>query len=136
MNPPPPRLPAPGQVTASANAVATAASTALPPFFKISMPTLDAIGSTDTTAAFGYDDAGPSGLARYTDTENVINSTTVVSIHRIVHTQPQSGEKLIENITTLVRPRVQFQEIYVRVRTACQEEGVKDIDEHTSSFGI
>src|SRR5262249_19276416 len=84
MKPPPPRWPAPGQVTASANAVATAASTALPPFFKVSMPTFDAIGSTDTTAAFVYDGACTSGLARYADTEDVSNSVITVSIHRMV----------------------------------------------------
>src|SRR5512144_2239141 len=38
MYPPPPRLPAKGNVTASANPVATAASTALPPAFMISSP--------------------------------------------------------------------------------------------------
>src|SRR5881275_3286688 len=43
MNPPPPRLPAAGQVTAIASAVATAASTALPPFFMMSTPTCAAI---------------------------------------------------------------------------------------------
>ena len=42
MNPPPPMFPALGCVTASANAVATAASTALPPFFRIPAPTSDA----------------------------------------------------------------------------------------------
>ena len=42
MNPPPPMLPALGCVTASANAVATAASMALPPFFRIAAPTSDA----------------------------------------------------------------------------------------------
>ena len=38
MKPPPPRLPARGSVTASANPTATAASTALPPRFKMSTP--------------------------------------------------------------------------------------------------
>src|SRR5579871_4853334 len=38
MNPPPPMLPAAGSTTASANATATAASTAFPPRFKISTP--------------------------------------------------------------------------------------------------
>src|SRR5215207_5776871 len=38
MYPPPPRLPANGNVTASAKPVATAASTALPPAFMISSP--------------------------------------------------------------------------------------------------
>src|SRR5215475_2318799 len=84
MKPPPPRLPAPGQVTASANAVATAASTALPPFFKISMPTFEASGSTDTTAACVYDAGCTSGLARYADREEVSTSVITVSIHRMV----------------------------------------------------
>src|SRR3954469_18252899 len=43
MNPPPPRVPAAGQVTAIASAVATAVSTALPPFFMTSTPTCAAI---------------------------------------------------------------------------------------------
>src|SRR5262245_27457910 len=107
MKPPPPKLPAPGQVTASANAVATAASTALPPFFKVSMPTFDAIGSTDTTAAFVYDPACPSVLAKYADMEDVSNSVITVSLHRMVLAQAAKRRK-IENITTLVRPRAQL----------------------------
>ena len=39
MKPPPPMLPASGYTTASANSVATAASTALPPRCRISLPT-------------------------------------------------------------------------------------------------
>src|SRR5687767_12467954 len=50
MNPPPPMLPAVGCVTASANAVATAASTALPPRCRMSAPTSDAIADVDTTS--------------------------------------------------------------------------------------
>ena len=49
MKPPPPRLPARGSVTASAKPTATAASTALPPRFKISNPTRDAAASCVTT---------------------------------------------------------------------------------------
>src|SRR5437764_410386 len=49
MYPPPPMFPAAGQVTASAAAVATAASVALPPRFRISRPTSDAIPLTLTT---------------------------------------------------------------------------------------
>src|SRR3954468_9480897 len=49
MKPPPPMFPASGNVTASAKAVATAASTALPPSRKTSRPTSDAGGETDTT---------------------------------------------------------------------------------------
>ena len=49
MNPPPPMLPASGNVTASANPVATAASTALPPWRRMSLPTSDAGAETDTT---------------------------------------------------------------------------------------
>ena len=43
MKPPPPMLPAVGQVTAMAKAVAIAASTALPPSFMIATPTSEAI---------------------------------------------------------------------------------------------
>src|SRR6266581_9670015 len=50
MNPPPPMFPASGQVTASAKAVATAASTAFPPRIITSRPTRDASIDTDTTA--------------------------------------------------------------------------------------
>src|SRR5262249_29960352 len=63
MNPPPPRFPAAGWVTASANPVATAASTAFPPFFRMARPTLDAMGSTDATAPFGNDTIPAGGFA-------------------------------------------------------------------------
>ena len=53
MNPPPPRLPAKGCVTARANPTATAASTALPPRFKTDTPTSVACGSSVTTMAWG-----------------------------------------------------------------------------------
>src|SRR5215472_12044098 len=49
MKPPPPMLPAAGSTTASANAVATAASTALPPRFKISTPACEQSSSSVTT---------------------------------------------------------------------------------------
>src|SRR6516165_10737420 len=49
MNPPPPMLPASGHVTARANAVATAASTALPPFRRTATPTSLAGRDTLTT---------------------------------------------------------------------------------------
>src|SRR4051794_40077129 len=48
-NPPPAMLPAVGWVTASANAVATAASTALPPAARISWPTWLATFDSDAT---------------------------------------------------------------------------------------
>src|SRR6185436_18803800 len=48
-NPPPPMLPAVGNVTARANAVATAASTAFPPALRTSRPTPEAIASSVTT---------------------------------------------------------------------------------------
>jgi hypothetical protein len=51
MNPPPPKFPAVGYVTARAKAVATAASTALPPWVRISAPTCEAIAESVTTAA-------------------------------------------------------------------------------------
>src|SRR5262245_36956692 len=49
MKPPPPRLPANGYVTASANAVATAASTAFPPFPRMLAPRSDAMPDAETT---------------------------------------------------------------------------------------
>src|SRR5439155_1328878 len=56
MNPPPPRLPASGSTTASANPTATAASTALPPCWMISIPTWLASGWPDTIMARGPPD--------------------------------------------------------------------------------
>src|SRR4051794_74356 len=50
MNPPPPMLPAVGCVTPRAKPTATAASTALPPFFRISTPTSLAAPSALLTA--------------------------------------------------------------------------------------
>src|SRR6266576_5659872 len=52
MNPPPPILPAVGWTTASANAVAIAASTAVPPSLIASAPIRDAISLCDTTIPF------------------------------------------------------------------------------------
>src|SRR5262249_19631489 len=49
MKPPPPMLPASGQVTARAKPTATAASTALPPFFRTATPTSAAGAETQTT---------------------------------------------------------------------------------------
>src|ERR1035438_1223456 len=49
INPPPPRLPAPGCVTASAKPTATAASTAFPPACRTLSPAAVACGSTVTT---------------------------------------------------------------------------------------
>src|SRR6185503_7835169 len=49
MKPPPPRFPAAGCVTASANATAIAASTALPPRFMISTPTREATSFVEAT---------------------------------------------------------------------------------------
>src|SRR5881398_2667765 len=59
MNPPPPRLPASGSTTASANPTATAASTALPPCWMISIPTWLASGWPDTIMAWGPGTATP-----------------------------------------------------------------------------
>src|SRR5436190_11987374 len=49
MNPPPPMFPANGYVTASANPVATAASTALPPRERTAAPMSEAYAETETT---------------------------------------------------------------------------------------
>ena len=51
MKPPPPRLPASGCTTARANPTATAASTALPPWRRMSRPTALAMRLPDTTIA-------------------------------------------------------------------------------------
>ena len=52
MNPPPPMFPAMGYVTAIANAVATAASTALPPALRMATPTSAAGADAHTTMPF------------------------------------------------------------------------------------
>src|SRR5829696_1590967 len=62
MNPPPPMLPALGSVTASANAVATAASTALPPLASTAAPASHAGADVQTTSPF-FDDTASSGAA-------------------------------------------------------------------------
>ena len=49
MKPPPPRLPALGRVVASEKPTATAASTAFPPIFKISLPISEERLFWDTT---------------------------------------------------------------------------------------
>src|SRR5262245_40844723 len=54
MKPPPPMLPAGGYVTAIANAVATAASTALPTFLRISTPASAPGVETATTTPLRY----------------------------------------------------------------------------------
>ena len=65
MKPPPPMLPANGCVTASANAVATAASTALPPFVRMAAPMSDATSDAETTTpAGGWHAEIRTGLAR------------------------------------------------------------------------
>ena len=51
-NPPPPRLPFDEEVTESAKPIATAASIALPPFFKTSIPISDASLLVQTTMPF------------------------------------------------------------------------------------
>src|SRR5688572_11456156 len=63
MNPPPPILPALGCVTASAKAVATAASTAFPPFARIAAPTSEAGAETETTMPVFEETAGASFCA-------------------------------------------------------------------------
>src|SRR6516225_646995 len=60
MNPPPPILPALGCVTASANAVATAASTAFPPRARIAAPASQAGDDVHTTRP-SFDETPSSG---------------------------------------------------------------------------
>ena len=78
-------FPAVGQVTAIANAVATAASTALPPFFMISTPTSDAILEEDVTMPFNAPDrvaAGP-GIGGNCAEDGQIAVTSVATKLRI-----------------------------------------------------
>ena len=74
MKPPPPMLPANGCTTASANPVATAASTALPPFFNIDTPACDARFLAETTMPF----SAYSGTGRGA-TERAVESGRAVS---------------------------------------------------------
>src|SRR5688500_9665788 len=67
MNPPPPMFPASGQVTARANADATAASAAFPPCRSTSAPIADAIGQTETTTPCGASMVGPDRIGGGTD---------------------------------------------------------------------
>src|SRR5215471_1488021 len=67
MKPPPPMLPAKGNVTASAKPVATAASTALPPRAMMSRPTRLAMESLLTTIACGADVAAAPDWKRHED---------------------------------------------------------------------
>ena len=63
-------FPADGCVTARAKPVATAASTALPPFLRISRPTSEEIGSTETTSPFSNDsEVAPSSVDMITSGE-------------------------------------------------------------------
>jgi len=52
MNPPPPIFPLDEDVTAKANPTVTAASTAFPPFSRISIPASDAWRLVETTMPF------------------------------------------------------------------------------------
>ena len=64
INPPPPKLPFSGEVTASAKPTATAASTALPPFSSILTPALEAFLLSETTIPFSaYIGSGEAVLA-------------------------------------------------------------------------
>ena len=65
MKPPPPMLPALGCVTASANAVATAASTAFPPFARTDAPASDAIAEVLITMP-AFETTGASGCCAMT----------------------------------------------------------------------
>src|SRR5205814_5365424 len=68
MKPPPPILPAVGWTTASANAVATAASTAVPPSLIASAPMRDAISFCDATMpSFARIGTDPARSVRETD---------------------------------------------------------------------
>src|SRR5262249_44439085 len=75
MKPPPPRLPADGQTTASASPTATAASFALPPRFITSAPTRDAISLVDATIPWAAR-TGSRDAARGASGNDVTNNRT------------------------------------------------------------
>src|SRR6185312_11689588 len=76
MKPPPPMFPAVGYVTASANPVATAASTALPPALRISTPASLARRELLTTIACSASVAGAPARKRHPSG----NATRVASL--------------------------------------------------------
>src|SRR5450759_60947 len=81
MKPPPPMLPALGWVTASASPTATAASMALPPFFRTSSPTTVAWRSRETTMPW----RARTGWAAQPGTDAAISSrANVWRIHSIL----------------------------------------------------
>src|SRR5687768_16649375 len=80
MKPPPPMFPALGCVTASANAVATAASTALPPLSRILAPASHAGADVQTTRPF-VDGTPGSGAARGAATTSITSAAD--SRHRL-----------------------------------------------------
>src|SRR5256885_11373067 len=95
MNPPPPRFPAGGCTTASANPVATAASTALPPACMISTPARDANSCTLTTTACGTRtgsvEAERKGAPTVTDTiqskiNDLCGNRMLTSFYRLMQT--------------------------------------------------
>src|ERR1043165_4942267 len=82
MKPPPARLPASGHVTASENATATAASTALPPRFMTSAPTREARTSTEATMACLPRTGRRDSAKRGTATRRRRRLRTVIRIQR------------------------------------------------------
>src|SRR5689334_22654448 len=83
MKPPPPMLPALGCVTASAKAVATAASTALPPRARIAAPASHAGADVHTTRP-SLDETPWSGAVSMADGRvSVRNSTRPAARHDV-----------------------------------------------------
>ena len=78
MNPPPPMLPALGSVTASANAVATAASTALPPLASTAAPASQAGADVQTTSP-SFDDSAWSCVASIAAGDGTASSTAMAA---------------------------------------------------------
>src|SRR5258705_13088239 len=88
MTPRPRMFPASGKVTASANAVATAASTALPPRASTSRPTTEASPEAETTTPLGAvtDEAHPSAI-----THSARRSKRMTGIYR-AHLREDTGK--------------------------------------------
>src|SRR4051794_16153501 len=79
MKPPPPMLPAAGYVTAIANAVATVASTALPPFLRMSRPISTPGGDTATTMPCFPSAVALAAVASRSDADNSVSKESAVA---------------------------------------------------------
>jgi len=78
IKPPPPKFPFSGQVTASVKPIATAASIAFPPFYRIATPASEACTFVETTIPFSPKTG--FGEAAYKELITVIRSNIYIFI--------------------------------------------------------